>query len=124
MRKLLLRGVKMNSAADYVDEAQKWAKSLVRSECRFPGDYSDAMRRIARHTKVPFGLLWRLHYRVPKTIPVDRYALLAEAWANEQCERYRAERRAAEPQTWLGKALVRAADFVAGEEGRLGDGNP
>ncbi len=105
----------MSDAASFVEEAQTWAKSLVRAECRFPGDYADAIRRVARRAKVTHGFLWTLHYRSPKTITVDQYAKLAGAYANAQ-QNYRDERRGYEAKTWLGKALLRVADRLGSEE--------
>ena len=115
MRKVYLRSLKMSQAGEFVDEARSWALALVRAESRFPGDYASAMRRVARRAKVPFGLLWSLHYRLPKTIPVERYAALAGAYADAQRDRYRTERSGIEATTWLGKILLRAADRVAGD---------
>ena len=68
------------SPAAFVSEAESWARALVRNECRFPGDYGPAMRRIATRSQVSFGLLWNLHYRKPKTISVECYAALAKAY--------------------------------------------
>ncbi len=104
----------MSDAASFVDEAQTWAKALVRAECRFPGDYAGAMRRVARRFQVSHGLLWSLHYRSPKSVAVDQYAKLAGAYANAE-HAYRVERNAVEPKTWLGEVLLRAADRLAGE---------
>ena len=114
MRNFHLRGSLMSAAA-FVLEAQSWAKALTKSESRFPGDYGPAMRRVAAKAKVPFGLMWALHYRTPKTISVDAYAQLG-AYYVEQQRKYRVERNAVAATTPLGRALLRAADRLAGEE--------
>ncbi len=108
----------MSDAAEFVVEAQAWAKALVRFESRFPGDYAAAMRRVARQTKVTHGLLWALHYRAPKTVPVDQNAKLAEAYAYAQ-RTYRVERDATKPKTWLGRVLLGVADVLDSEADRL-----
>ena len=110
----------MSDAASFVEEAQTWAKALVRCECRFPGDYADAMRRVARRTKVSHGLLWALHYRPPKTVAVDMYAKLAGEFANAK-RSYRVERNAVEPKTMLGKILLGISDGLAGAADSLVD---
>jgi hypothetical protein len=120
VRKPSLRRVQMSDAATFVEEARDWAKTLVRSECRYPGDYAEAMRRVARRTKVNHGLLWALHYRAPKTVAVDQYAKLAGAVTDAQ-HAYRAERAAVEPKTWLGRALLGAADALAGAADSFAD---
>lgn len=115
MCKVYLRGLIMRAEA-FVEEASVWAKALVRQECRFPGDYLPAMRRVARRLGLPFSILWALHYRKPKSLAVERYAALARAYADEQARKYREERAAITATTALGKALLRALDSLAGEE--------
>ena len=112
------------NASSYVEEAKEWAHALTRSESRFPGDYGPAMKRVANMARVPAGLLWNLRYRTPKSISTEHYAALGTAYANEQRRLYRQARAEIAPRTTLGRLLVRAADFVAGEEvGDLNDGD-
>src|SRR5277367_4373012 len=116
MGKLRLRRVKMSSSA-YVEEAEKWARSLVRNESRFPGDYGPAMRRLAARVGVSFTLLWRLHYKLPKSIDVENYLAIGEFFSErEQRRKYGEERREVTARTRLGRYLLGAADRAAGEE--------
>ena len=105
------------SAAVYVDEAVSWAKALVVAEMQGARDHGPAMERVASKARVPFTVLWNLHYRRPKAISTESYAALG-AYFGEQQRKYRAERLAIIAVTPLGKMLVRAADFVSGEGGR------
>lgn len=124
MGKLFIRSVKMESAA-YVEEASKWAKSLVHAESRFPGDYGPAMARVASRIRVSFKLLYRLHYEPPKSLSVEKYSRLGEVYGEQE----RKSRRRPEAKTALGRALVgvadaldRGADALGGEEaGALSD---
>lgn len=116
MGKLRLKRFNMSSSA-YVEEAQKWAKSIVRDESRFPGDYGSAMRRLASKIGVSFTLLWRLHYKLPKSIDVENYLALAEFFSErEQARKYGEERHEANAKTALGRYLLRSADRISGEE--------
>ena len=119
MREAFLRGLKMRASA-FVDEAEECARALVRAESRFPGDYGPAMRRVARRLGISFGTLFDLHYRKPKQIAAERWAALVM----EHAEQYRKERSAVHPRTAAGAALLRAADFVAGEKAGAVDGAP
>lgn len=110
MRKFMLRSGVMAAAA-YVEEAREWAHALTQAESRFPGDYGLAMSRVAGKAKVPARLLWRLRYRVPKTINTDHYAALGVAYADEQ-SKYRADGHSVIAKTMLGRLLVRAADAL------------
>lgn len=55
------------SAMD-VEEAQSKAKALCEREWRFHGDYESAMHRVSAKYGIPFGTLWGLHYKKPKTV--------------------------------------------------------
>lgn len=115
MGKIHLRSLRVSDAASFVEEAAHWARTLVHAESRRPGDYGNAMRRVARKARVPFSALWALHYRLPKSVGVEIYVALGDA-VNEQRNRYREERQHVEARTALGRALLRAADGLAGEE--------
>lgn len=122
MRKNDLRSPNVSNAALFVEEAALWARKLVCAEARGPGDYGNAMRRVARKIRVPWTALFNLHYRPPKHLAVEIYVALGEA-ANEQRNRYRDERARTVARTRLGAALLGAADALdrsatrmAGEE--------
>jgi hypothetical protein len=106
MCNVFLRSWKVSVASAFVQEAESWARALVRSECRFPGDYSNAMRRVAGQIRVPLGVLWNLHYRQPKTIGVENYAALGAAYIPEQRQKYKESREAIVGCTALGEALI------------------
>ena len=103
------------TAAAYVSEAVYWAKAICRQECRRPGDYKAAIKRAARKAQVSGTLLWNLNYRVPKTISVNDYVALGEYYQRT----YREERGKVEVHTAFGRALLAAADALAGETGDL-----
>ena len=116
MCKKKLRSSNMSSADAFVEEARAWAKELCRDLSQGPGDYANAMKRVARRASIPFGLLWNLHYRLPKTIGAHLYAALGAFYIDEQRRRYREERKNTVATTALGRALLRAADRLAGSE--------
>lgn len=116
MCKKYLRSSKVSSADAFVEEARLWAKELCRAESRGPGDYANAMTRIARGAAVPFGFLWNLHYRLPKSISAHLYASLGAFYIDEQRHRYREERTSTVAITSLGRALLRAADRLGSPE--------
>jgi hypothetical protein len=115
MVKLDLLSGKMAAGA-YVNEAREWAHALTRAESRFPGDYGQAMSRVASKIKIPRSVLWNLRYRIPKSISVEHYATLGAAYDDRQRSLYKQERAEVSPKTPLGRLLVRAADYLAGEE--------
>ncbi len=85
MSKNRLREEQMSDAA-YVEQAAEWANALVIRESRGPGDTENAMRRLENRYGVPFGSLWSLRYRKPKSILVGLYVRLQFAYAAE-CDR-------------------------------------
>lgn len=106
-------GGKKMSASAFVEEARDWAKELVRTESRRPGDHKPAMRRVARRVGVTFALLKNLHYRPPKSISVNDYlALYLDYHANEQSRKFREERANTKAKTLLGQILLRTADAL------------
>jgi hypothetical protein len=123
MAKKFLRSGQVSDAGIYVEEAARWARSLVHSEARGPGDHENAMRRVARRLHVPFNTLWRLHYRKPKTIGAEIFCALGEA-INDNQRRWKEEREHLEPTTTLGRALLGAADWLAREEKEEGLNTP
>lgn len=109
-----LRGEKMSSEIDFSEEAKTWARFLVTDESRRPGDYKLAMQRVARYAKVPFALLWSLHYRPSKTIPTSQYVALGRYLLDVHRRKYREERAVTLARTEFGRLLLSAADRLAG----------
>jgi hypothetical protein len=119
-KKRLQKGKAMN-AEIFVDDARERVKEMVRWESRGPGDIENAMLRIAGHTSVPYGELWKLRYRPGKSIDAHIYAAIVlgyEQWREHQRREFLDERGAANPQSLLARLFVRAADAVAGQEDR------
>jgi hypothetical protein len=116
MDKMYLRSWVMRAEA-FVEEASAWAKELVRGESRYPGDYLPAMKRVASKLGLPFTVLWALHYRKPKSLGVEKYAAIAKAYADAQARKRNQERESVQATTPLGKALLRASDYLVREEG-------
>lgn len=65
---------------NYLEQASEWADKLIKNETRRPGDYDNAMQRIARETGVPYRTLWALRYRKPKDVTASVYFALLEAY--------------------------------------------
>lgn len=109
----------------FVQDAQEWARRLVQSESRGPGDIPNAMRRLETRYGVPYSLLYNLRYRPPRDLLVSHFARLQAAYLAE-CERqkrlFENERKITEAKTRLGKAFAGLAAFVAGEDGGPDDG--
>jgi hypothetical protein len=118
MPRKFLRGSKMSSQeALLVEQARVWLEFLCNEEARGRGDHGEAMRRIATKMRVPFGWLSEMTYRPPKRISAGRFLSLAAAYDEHlQRRKYREERSAFEPNTALGRALARTADYLAGED--------
>lgn len=77
---------KMNVAAISardVEEAQTKAKALCEREWRFHGDYEAAMHRVSAKYGIPFGTLWGLHYKKPKTVISGVLGMLRQAYEAE-----------------------------------------
>jgi hypothetical protein len=91
-------------AAEFVEEAAAWAHRLVMDECAKPGDYVAAMRRASEKHSIPHGTLWTLRYKPPKSIAVEDYFAILNAYA--------AERSDAEARTKAGAALLSVADEI------------
>jgi hypothetical protein len=90
-------------AAEFVEEAATWAHQLIMDECQKAGEYVAAMRRVAENFSIPYGTLWALKYRPPRSIGVEDYFAILSAYA--------AERSDVEARTKIGAALL----SVAGE---------
>ena len=81
--KNLLRG-NQKMAEAYVEDAQRWADFLIKSEFKGPGDTLDAaMARCARKHRVSRSVLWSLRYRRPKDMLVSVYMALQDAYNGE-----------------------------------------
>jgi hypothetical protein len=90
-------------AAEFVDEAAAWAHWLISDECQKAGAYLDAMRRVAEIFSIPYGTLWALKYRPPKSIGAEDYFAIMSAYAAGQ--------RYAEARTKIGAALLSVAEI-------------
>ena len=112
MAKKFLRSGKVSDAGAYVDEASRWAKGLVRIESDGPGDYGNAMSRVAQNLRMSVTIFWNLHYRKPKAISTHIYCKLGRA-VNDKRHQWQEGRYDMEPTTALGRALLGAADWFA-----------
>lgn len=63
-----------------VDYACEWTSELIEMECRAPGDFGEAMHRLAKKLRVPHNLLWRLRYRKPKAIGAREFFRILKAY--------------------------------------------
>lgn len=122
MRKMGLRrcklGVNCMDASVFVDHASDMLSRMIKDEVRGPGDVDGAMRRISETYRIPYAYIWSDRYRKPKEIAAHVYAAIVEAYDNhsDMQDRKRADERArTEAKSGLAAYLVRAADFVAGE---------
>ena len=91
-------------AAELVGEAAFWAHELALGESRGPGDFVDAMHRVAEKFEIAYSTLWNLRYRTPPSIGVADYLAIFRAYA--------ADRGGAEARTKLGVVLLSAADEI------------
>lgn len=118
MSRKILRGSKMSTReALLVDQARVWLDFLCQEEANGPGEYGEAMRRLATKLRLPFGFLSEMTYRPPKRISAGRFLILAAAHDEYlQRRKYREERAAFHPHTAVGRIVARAADYLSGEE--------
>ena len=91
-------------AAEFVEEAAAWAHRLVMDEAEGPGDFVDAMHRVAAKFEIAYATLWNLRYRPPPSIGFEAYFAIFRAYA--------AGRSDAEAKTKFGAALLSAADEI------------
>jgi hypothetical protein len=111
MCKKLLRDKQM-SAVTFVQDASTKTRWLVERESRGAGDTRNAMERIARRYGIPFQALWTLRYREPRDILVSVYSRICEAHEAEcsrQARLLNEELQKAQPNTLVGRLVVRAA---------------
>lgn len=104
-----------------VGEAVDWAVRLVDTQSRGPGDGDNATRLVAHLCGVGYWTIWALRRpsRRPKSVRPSLWLKLQIAWAAEcarQAQFYDEERRRTEGKTWLGRELIRQADYLAGSE--------
>lgn len=71
------------SAADYVEQAARWASCLTKKEVEIERDTGAALKAVARKTGVASSMLWSLRYRKPKDITVSIYMRLKGAYEAE-----------------------------------------
>jgi hypothetical protein len=111
------------AAHETVEDAKSMAMKLAWHECKGPGDFLEAMRRVAERIGVPYGTFWNLRYRKPKEIATHEYmGIFAEFAKNKH--KYRAERDEVAEPSKVGTFLLRFADgahraagLMAGEAG-------
>jgi hypothetical protein len=121
LKKILRMEQRAMSSALLVEKAVRWADALARAECRQPGDYDNAMRRVGERIGVGYSTLWGLRYRQPKRIWADIYFALAdahEAMRQRQLEALETEIAEAKAAGRHHPAHVRAAEAVV-ERNRL-----
>lgn len=117
-KKTLQEDQKKMTDAYYVEEAKGWAKSLVDREYSGPGQ----MERASQKTGIDYSIFWSLRYRKPKTIITSIYFRLKAAYDAESSRQerlYNIERaitKAVNNDT--DTALIRTADFVAGQKNK------
>ena len=111
-KKLLLERKMSRKAFEYVDEAANLAAELALRESRGPGDYLNAMRRMARKVSVSYATLWNLRYRKPKSISVHDYVNILEAYADAQARKYEAARENFVAGSKMGKAMLALPDRI------------
>lgn len=107
MGKKYLQGTTMSTGSAYVDDAAEFARALVWADARGPGDYENAMNRVARRAGVSRGLLWRLRYRRPQSVAAADFEALGRAY--NDCGLQQQERTRVEPKTAMGRWLIGAA---------------
>jgi hypothetical protein len=102
--------------SQYVADAQRWARALVKRECRGWGDIPRAMRRVAGSLDVDFSIIRDLRYRPPKGIDAlvhERLEAAYLAMCEQQDELRQHERHITQVKNPIAAALVRAADALA-----------
>lgn len=120
-KKSLRSDQNQEGGVSHVEHAARMSRVMVAREMRGPGDTEAAMRRIEARYGVPYSLQWSLRYRPPKDILVGAWLRLSAAYQAE-CERqerlWRTERESKEALNAVGRALDRAAAFMAGAKVR------
>ncbi|GGC70537.1 hypothetical protein GCM10010994_31350 [Chelatococcus reniformis] len=91
---------------------------MVRLESRGPGDVAPAMRRLAIRYRLPYGTIWALRYRKPKSIVTDIYFALAAAYEAERARQRHALREDLDVTKEIAgpdHPAVRAAEALVGK---------
>lgn len=106
------------SDAVYVDQAAEWAKRLTHKEARGPGDMENAWQRLESRYGVPWRVFWALRYRKPSSVSAYIFNQLRAAYEAERDSQLRRiqHEKEIEAKTRIGKALVGAAVYLAGEK--------
>lgn len=124
MGKCFLRSSQVYIGAhETVDDAKRMAMEMAKHEMSGPGDFLEAMRRVAERIGVPYGTFWNLRYRKPKEIATHEYIGIFAEYAKNK-HKYRAERDEVAEPSKIGALLLRFADgthraagLMAGEAG-------
>jgi hypothetical protein len=77
---------------------------MIMAECNGPGDYLSAMKRVAERFSLQYGLFCDLRYRKPKSLGIEDYFALFQAYIET--------RNAAEAKTRIGTMLLGVADKI------------
>ena len=110
------------TAAEYVEYAAAAARRMEEAEARGPGDLPNARERLARRYGLAASFFYSLRYRPPKTIAVDVFNRLNNAYQAEctrQARLWSHERslaRARGDLDEIDKTLLGAADWLARQE--------
>lgn len=97
------------AAHETVDDAKRMAMEMAKHEMSGPGDFLEAMRRVAERIGVPFGTFWNLRYRRPKEIATHEYIGIFAEYAKNK-HKYEAERDEVAEPSKIGALLLRFAD--------------
>jgi len=112
------------AAHETVDDAKRMAMTMAKHEMSGPGDFLEAMRRVAGRIGVPFGTFWNLRYRKPKEIPTHEYIGIFAEYAKNK-HKYEAERDEVAEPSKIGALLLRFADGAHRAAGRVaGEAGP
>lgn len=119
MGKNVLRSSKvLIQAHEFVDDAERMAMLMAKAECEGPGDFLNAMRRVAGRIGVPYGTIWNLRYRKPKEIATHEYLGILAEYARQK-HKYEAEKNEVAGPSKIGALLLRIADAAHRTAGRL-----
>lgn len=115
MGKFCLRKGNMSPIALTADARLKF-RALVKDEAQGPGDWLNAVRRLAHHYGVPYAKLWAVLYKPPKDISASVYLAITEAYDRQErhFHNVRNETTVTGP---VSSALHRIAGAIAGEDG-------
>jgi hypothetical protein len=109
-----LRKQQMSPAVLSADAKDK-LHDLVHARSRGPGDWMNAIERLARELAVPHAKLWAVLYRPPKDISASVYLAILAAHQRQE-RRFNDVRQTTRIAGPVSAALHRLAAAVAGED--------